>query len=266
MSRLSDVNAFIDQSRLCRTANDLRAIMEAITREMGFDAYALFQQVERFSWAEPNQIAISNYSRGWLEYYFAQDFGADDPVQLASRRTGLGFQFAEMPGLVGYGEAQRRIVEAGRRAGIGDGFCVPIHIPGEASGSCTFTVHPGKALPTRNLAAAQLVGSFAYEAGRRLKQAGAVIVEPRPGAPASGAAAPVPTPAVRRLTGRQLDCLILVARGKTDWEIARILGIGQETVKHHLRLVRQHYDVTTRTQAAVRALLAEDVALSDLLF
>jgi len=261
MSRLSDVDAFIDQSRNCDTADDLRGIMDAITREMGFHSYALLQHAGRFSWSDRSHLALSSYPLAWIEYFFGHGLDSDDPVKLSSRKTGLGFSFAEMPRLIQYTHRQRRVLDAARREGITDGFAVPLHIPGEPSGTCTFIVRNGAPLPDRSFAAAQLVGGFAYEAGRRLKQAGAPFLD-------RGIAARKSDRSIgsksKRLTSRQLDCLMLVARGKTDWETARILGIAPETVKHHLRIVREHYGVTTRTQAAIRAILAQDVALSDL--
>ena len=48
LSRLADVNQFIAASRAARSADDLRALMEPITQEMGFYGYALFQHVKHF--------------------------------------------------------------------------------------------------------------------------------------------------------------------------------------------------------------------------
>jgi len=58
---------------------------------------------------------------------------------------------------------------------------------------------------------------------------------------------------------------VLVARGKTDWEIGTILGISQETVKRHIADARARYDVTKRTQIVLRALYDGLVPLSEML-
>ncbi|MFL6861979.1 MAG: LuxR family transcriptional regulator [Allosphingosinicella sp.] len=265
MSRLNDVTLFVDQSRRCRSADDLRGLMEGITAEMGFHVYALYQHVRRFDWGNANLLAISNYPRPWLEYLFEHRLDADDPVHLASCRTALGFRFDEMPSLLAMTARHRDVMEAAaRRGGIADGFCVPCHIPGEAHGTCTFAVRQAAPLPAANLHMAQLVGRFAYEAARALQRSGAEIVKPVATRPGRSRPERNPGPP-RRLTQRQLECLVLSSRGKSDWEIARILGIGQETVKHHMRMVREHYDVSTRIQAAVHAVLAEDLSLTDLI-
>ncbi len=66
-----------------------------------------------------------------------------------------------------------------------------------------------------------------------------------------------------RLTGRQAECVALVARGKTDWEISRILGIGQETVTQHVKDARERYGTTKRTLLAIRALFDGQISFAD---
>jgi LuxR family quorum-sensing system transcriptional regulator CciR len=249
MSRLSDINGFIDRSRECRTADDLRGIMEAITLEMGFHSYALFQHVRRFSWTNKRLLAISNYSRAWLEYLFEQKFPRDDPVLMASYRTAVGFSFEQIPSLITLNDRQKEIMEVTRREGITGGFCVPAHIPGETNGTCTFIVRDSAPLPEANLPMAQLVGSFAYEAARQIQRSGDDIVKAKR----------------LKLTTRQLDCIILVARGKTDWEVAQILGLREQTVTDHIDAARERCGVSRRTELVVHALYNGDITFADIL-
>ena len=248
MSRLGDVNQFITASRAARSAEDLRALMEPITTEMGFDCFALFQHVKHFSLKQKKLLAISNYPRSWLEYFAENRLSADDPIHLASYRTGVGFSFSQIPSLIEVSERQRRIMEASKRAGLTDGFCVPAHIPGETNGSCTFAMKNGAELPTDNLSMAQLVGSFAYEAARQLLMRGEKV-----------RAAP------DTLTTRQLECVILVGKGKTDWEIARVLGIKEDTVTEHLDEARRRCGVSRRAELPVHALYRGDISFGDMI-
>jgi len=62
-------------------------------------------------------------------------------------------------------------------------------------------------------------------------------------------AAPAPSP----LTRRESQCLAWASRGKSDWEIARILAIGDKTVNMHLDSARRKLGVPTRAQAALAA-------------
>jgi DNA-binding NarL/FixJ family response regulator len=58
----------------------------------------------------------------------------------------------------------------------------------------------------------------------------------------------------RPLTSRQLDVLRLVAKGKTNREVAGALGISEKTVEKHLTGAFAALDVATRAQAVARAL------------
>jgi LuxR family quorum-sensing system transcriptional regulator CciR len=46
----------------------------------------------------------------------------------------------------------------------------------------------------------------------------------------------------------------LVALGKTDWEIARILGLSVHTAHQYVKRARAAYDTVSRTQLVVYAL------------
>jgi DNA-binding CsgD family transcriptional regulator len=70
------------------------------------------------------------------------------------------------------------------------------------------------------------------------------------------AQAPLPhAPALRRLglTNRETEVLTWVARGKTNADIAAILGLSPRTVEKHLERIFQQLGVETRTAAATRA-------------
>jgi DNA-binding NarL/FixJ family response regulator len=58
------------------------------------------------------------------------------------------------------------------------------------------------------------------------------------------------------LTPRVAEALLWVAQGKTNSEIAQILGISQSTVKKHLLEIFQTLNVETRSAAALRAIEA----------
>ena len=66
------------------------------------------------------------------------------------------------------------------------------------------------------------------------------------------------------LTDRQRDCLLWAARGKSDWEISRILGISRETVIQHLKQARERYGVGKRTLLAVHALFDGTISFLDI--
>lgn len=54
-----------------------------------------------------------------------------------------------------------------------------------------------------------------------------------------------------------------MAQGKTDWEIARILNLSEETVTRYLKTARQRFGVTRRTQLALAAMNAGLIEMRD---
>lgn len=57
-----------------------------------------------------------------------------------------------------------------------------------------------------------------------------------------------------RLTPRELSVLRWMKEGKTNWEIAGILGLSERTVRFHVGGIFEKLKVHTRTQAVARAL------------
>jgi len=259
---LDDVNAFILGLKRVTSANQMRELLGAITSEMGFHSFALVQHVKDFSRENSKFLAVSNFSQNWIDHFLENRLHTYEPLYAASRPTAVGFRFDDLPSLLKLNGRQKAVRDAGRKAGIIDGFCVPSHIPGEANGSCTFVVKDNRPLPARNLPMAQLVGNFAYETARQLLRTGVIFVG-RP-LPPSGTLRAVRDPAPT-LTTRQLECVVLVARGKSDREIAGILGLQEQTVTQHLNDARRRCGVSRRAELPIHALYHGHLTFSDVI-
>jgi len=59
-----------------------------------------------------------------------------------------------------------------------------------------------------------------------------------------------------KITRREADVLIWLAKGKTDWEIAQILSISERTVNKHLEQIYRKLGVNNRTSASALAINA----------
>lgn len=214
---------------------ELKDALEAITIEMGYRHFALTHHVDVRRAPQP-AIRIHNYPDGWVEYFDAEGLGPSDPVHRASHMTNVGFRWSKLPEIIELTGRDRAILDRSRAAGLGEGFTVPAHIPGESAGSCSFATRPGKSIRREWTPLAQFIGATAFASARRLSG----IRRPDRDRP--------------RLSGRQRDCIYWAARGKSAWEISRILGISHETVIQHLKEARFRYGVDKSGQLAIHAL------------
>lgn len=247
MSGLETISTFVAQCREVENAAALHALVEAIARDMGFDYFSLTQMDLSRPTGERARIGISNYPASWVAELIAHDLAPADPTLAAARRCLTGFGWDEIGEHVRVTRRHKAVMERARRAGLGDGYAVPAHLPGELTGLATFVVRTGRTLPRDRMVMAQLIGTFAYEAARRIHLA-------RPGSANHVA-----------LTPRQLDVTLQVARGKTDWEIAQILGVSEETVTEHVDAARARYGVGKRNQLVLRAIQDGHFTLADAL-
>jgi len=241
----SRVDAFVRDVRELRTEAELAEALGEVSSDLGFRYFALTHHVDVRK--SSDAIRIHNYPPGWEEWFDELGLGRTDPVHRASHMTSVAFSWSGLEDMIALSACDRKILDAARKEGIGDGFTVPAHVPGEAHGSVSFAAEPGAVLRGDHLPLTQLVGAFAFEAARRIRRMRD------------------PVPALPRLTERQRECVMWAARGKSDWEIARILGISHETVIMHLKQARERYGAGKRTLLAVHALFDGSIAFLDIL-
>jgi DNA-binding CsgD family transcriptional regulator len=246
MGMRSMAEEFVCRVTAAVNADDLYAALNAISKDMGFKYFAISHHVD-MSRAGRDAIRLHNYPAEWADYYDSNALGLSDPVHRASHVTNIGFVWSDMATMIPLTDADRRVLALGRAQGLGDGFTVPANVPGESRGSCSFANDPCVRINDAMLPLAQLVGMFAFECARRL-----------------WAVRPIDL-ATPRLTDRQRDCLLWVGRGKSDWEISRILGISEETVDRHLKNARERYGVPKRTMVVIRALFDGTLSFSEVL-
>ncbi|MFA6114149.1 MAG: LuxR family transcriptional regulator [Sphingomonas sp.] len=247
MARLAIADAFVDSARAANSKDELFALLAQCCEAMKVRYFALVQHVD-FMAAGSSGIRLHNYPPAWQHWFDENRLGQADPIHRASHVTGFGFPWSAVPNMIGLTPADRSILSQARIIGIGDGFTVPVHVPGEINGSCSFAIDPGDPFPKELYSVAQIVGGIAFEAARRLSHMRDLSPAPE-----------------RPLTNRQRDCVLWSARGKTDWEISQILGISHETVIKHLQNARQRYGVHNKAILAIRVLFDGLISFSEIL-
>ena len=251
MSPLCDVENFVQAITRVTDFDGLRRLLGEIVKSLGFDYFALVHHVDLSRIAD-DFVSLADYPQTWIEAYLGCRYYCDDPVLVTAQKSATPFLWTDVPRLIAQTVRQEEIWRGACRAGLGDGVTVPIHIPGEFTGSCSFCMRAGRPLPVHSLPIAQYLGCFAFQAARRLVQM-------------NMASRTQVKPARQPLSPRQLDCVILAGRGKSDRVVGQLLGISGETVHQHIEEAKRRFNVATRQQLIVSALFDSQITYADLM-
>lgn len=215
--------------------NALRAVTSQIISRLGFSgfAYVRFCKGQR-----PDGFA--NYRQDWQRHYLDEEFLYSDPIIRHAKYVVRPFVWEESVGYRRITKAERRVLDEGRDFGITGGACVPVHAPGPDFAS--FSVFAGKT-----------VGDFHelwYESRYQLQLVAFYVDQAF-----SSNVRRQPKEFLVQLTPRETECLLWTSRGKTAWEISRILRVSEHTVEFHLRNCAHKLKTASKHHAVVKAIV-----------
>jgi DNA-binding CsgD family transcriptional regulator len=220
--------------------------MEGVAGELGCRHYALIHH-DDLRTARPDRVDIKQYPAGAVERLIDQSGYRRDPIVRGCIFSDSAFLWSDLAQIIRLDRQDRACFEHGIRQGLNEGITVPHVLLGECMGSCTFAGMRQPHLAQRYLGPAQMVGIFAFQAARRLL------------------GRPVVRPTTRlRLHPRPRDCVVLVGRGHSNKEIARLLSLTPRTVDGYLTEARRLFEAHDRTELVVSAVLAGEVGLHEL--
>lgn len=244
---LACVREFVAAARNASSLRDLRDLLNDVVPSFGVPYFLMTHHVD-FGRPAPGTVQISNYPGEFVAIQREKGGWRDDAVLLACEKTAAGFFWSDVGEIIALTAHHRARFEESERFGLADGFVVPNHIPGEYSGSVHFNVDRRQSFPRHMSAALQSLATYGFEIARQLARD-------------SGATPVVHAP----LTTRQIDCLLLSARGKSDTDIAQLLGLSRATVNEHIEGAKRRYCVATRQQAIILALFSSQFTFADVL-
>jgi LuxR family transcriptional regulator, quorum-sensing system regulator CciR len=247
IDRFAQVREFAEAAREVETVSDLRELMSDVVAKFGVEYFLMTHHVD-FGRPAPGSIQVSNYPAEFIAIQRDRGGWRNDPALLACEKTTAGFFWSDIGHIIPLTAYQHQRFAGVRQYGLGDGFVVPNHIPGEFSGSSHFVVRTGKKFPRELASAFQSLATFGFESARQLVRSEDVL--PIAHAP---------------LTARQRDCLLLAARGKSDTDIGQLLSISPATVNEHIEGAKRRYCVATRQQAIILALYNSQLTFAEIL-
>lgn len=212
---------------------------------LGFRHFACCSHVDPFH--PPREaVMLHNYPRAWVRTFSEARLYEIDPVLERAKSNPFPFFWDTAFRSDSLTESQKMILADAAGYGLAHGYTVPLHLswlPGSLRASCS-VVPDDTCVDTGSYLAIEVLAKYFYFF-------------------ASRAHAPWLTAACVELTQRERECLALVAQGKGDWSIGRILGLGESTAHYHIEQSKRRLRVTTRPQAVAQALMTGQLTFGD---
>ncbi len=171
--------------------------------------------------------------RDWADRYERGGYSEHDPAVRMLLTRSRPFAWSEALAHFRYAAGDRVMADCVEFTGSGEGFIIPVREPDGTLLATTFS-GPQLDLAPEVRHAMHLAGYYFATRGREIVAAAE-----------SDAHCP--------LTPRQLECLRWVYAGKTDHEIAVLLGVSPRTVHNHVEAAKAVFNTPKRSTAAFEA-------------
>lgn len=161
-----------------------------------------------------------------------------DPVATCALRSKRPFRWAEA-----YAAASRqgrRVVDMVHDYGIIDGMMFPMHAIDSITGGVSLGASLKLDLAPLEISEVEIVCQAAYYHLESLH-------------------GPFPYQKLAELTARETECVQFAAAGKTNWEIAEILGIREDTVKKTLKRAGEKLGTVNRAHLVAQAIASSQI-------
>jgi DNA-binding CsgD family transcriptional regulator len=216
----------------------------AAAGELGFNRLAI---VHAIWFVSPGSrlIFLHNFDE-WGDIFIAREYYRRDPALFLSQRTNRPFSWRDMRRTLPTDPVQARILSEAGHHGLRVGFTVPVAVPYEPAGCCSFATDASELPPASLCRAATSIADEAFAEARRIYGYPAPIGEVTP-----------------HLSPRRLECLRWAVIGRTDAQIAMIMNAKVSTIRTYMADLRRSFGVCSRTELARAAQRAGLIGLED---
>ena len=184
-----------------------------------------------------SNVVNASYPDEWLYMYWKNGFADVDPVFQSALKS-PGTQHWQDIYQNMSSEKEQEFIATARQFGLRDG--ITTGSVDQACGVATFCSFGSE----QSLDAKRLVPLVEY-LGYYIHMA---LLRTAP------KSAPATDRCVKELSSREVTILNWMKNGKTNWEIGKILGVSERTVRFHIESIFSKLEVTSRSQAVATAI------------
>ncbi|MFD2053322.1 LuxR family transcriptional regulator [Mesorhizobium calcicola] len=244
-----ELGRYLDQADAAAQSEQLFDLLSAFALNLDcpWIAYgSLAPDLKSLKPARPEPTIMLNYPNEWRERYFEMGYDRIDPIIKTSRRRTIPFRWSDVYNDANTTEDERRVFDEAATFGLRSGISVPLHGPKGRFAFMSFARPSDYGFEDRSITYLELAAIHFDLRVARLTDSRSVNEYPE-------------------MSAREKECILWTARGKSSWEIGKILEISVNTVNFHIKNVMRKLDSGNRTAAAIKALNfgiigAQDVA------
>ncbi|WP_448208543.1 LuxR family transcriptional regulator [Azospirillum sp. sgz302134] len=234
---------FSDVLEIVSSAKDidgLKTSTRALLENLGF-SLVTYHMIKAGGLPQPLAIYFSNYPAAWVSHYINNRLFFVDPVVRRAQESISPFAW---DGLAagGMDHPDSRFFEQAADHGVRHGVSIPIHGPQDFA---LFSVCASELSHAEANRVLSWTKPFLTMAALSIHERARAIYQPDVFAAAG----------VSELSRRETEVMQWVACGKSSWDISRILGLSESTIRHCVGNALRKLNCHDRTQAAVRAVL-----------
>jgi len=189
----------------------------------------------------PKLHTISDYPDSWQQRYHEKDYFDQDVTVAHCKQSSTPILWPAQ--CKNESKINNQIFSESAEFGLKSGISMPYHARNGEHGALAVSTsekYDNSDLSNpRNLFALQVLGAAFFDYCRKNTKKNNTV----------------------QLTQREKECLKWVATGKTSWEISTILSISERTVVFHLQNAVSKMNTSSRTSAAVIAILNDEIAI-----
>ena len=243
MKVVGDFGASIQGGALQKTASmeEFDAHVRLRLREMGFSRYVyLVLQLPISAQVQQSvPLFMSSYPSEWAQRYVANSYHIKDPLVLLALLHRTPFTWGRDIRIEGLDKEERQILNEAREFGLKRGVTIPIHGPrGEFSMFTAASDGPKSEFEDAVQKHGETLHVLAIHLNAALVDEAMKDIERN----------------LPKLTTREKEVLMWTGRGKTSWEISRIIDRSEATVNFHLRSAMERLVASNKCHAVAKAI------------
>lgn len=221
-----------------QTPEETVAALSAFIERYGFERIFIGQLVNPANVSLKDMLYVSDWPEELKALRRSQMAALHDPVAFCALRSKRPFTWAQARAHAS--RAGRRMIDMVQDFGMKDGMMFPMHALDSITGGVSLGGGHEVDLSVAQTKELEIVCQTAYYH-------------------LEGMFGPFPYQKVAELTSRETECVQFAAAGKSNWDIAQILGIEEDTVKKTMRRACVKLEAVNRAHVVAMAIAKNQI-------